>query len=224
MSAQSVRKYEAWGFLPPADRSAGGHRRFTPRHLEAMRVARALIGGYGWEPARRVMAAVHRGDTAAALAAVDASHGALDRERQQLGQLLGALRAAAQPTSAPPGAPTAQVGIGEAARRAGVRASAVRFWEQQGVLRPARDRSSRYRRYDARQLRLLEVVALLRRAGYGFDVVRLVVDELRAGRPARAVRAAEQRVEELTEASRRRVKATAALAAYLGVADAASGS
>jgi DNA-binding transcriptional MerR regulator len=187
-----------------------------------MRVARALIDGYGWEPARRAMAAVHRGDTAAALAAVDASHGALDRERQQLGQLLHTLRAAARSTSARPGAPTGPVGIGEAARRAGVRASAVRFWEQQGLLQPARDRSSGYRRYDARQLRLLEVVALLRRAGYGFDALRPVVDELRAGQPERAVRVAEQRLDELTEASRRRLKATAALAAYLDAADAAS--
>jgi DNA-binding transcriptional MerR regulator len=38
--ANTVRLYEAWDFLPPIPRSQSGYRRFTPAHLEQMRLAR----------------------------------------------------------------------------------------------------------------------------------------------------------------------------------------
>ena len=40
LSPQSVRNYERWGFLPPAGRGPGGHRRYGPRHLQAVQAAR----------------------------------------------------------------------------------------------------------------------------------------------------------------------------------------
>lgn len=43
----TVRLYEAWGFLPPIPRTASGYRCFTPAHLEQMRLARiALVWPY----------------------------------------------------------------------------------------------------------------------------------------------------------------------------------
>jgi hypothetical protein len=43
----TVRLYEAWGFLPPIPRSASGYRLFTAAHLDQMRLARtALCGPY----------------------------------------------------------------------------------------------------------------------------------------------------------------------------------
>lgn len=39
----TVRLYEAWGFLPPASRSSAGYRRFTRFHLNQMRLARMAL-------------------------------------------------------------------------------------------------------------------------------------------------------------------------------------
>jgi DNA-binding transcriptional MerR regulator len=84
----------------------------------------------------------------------------------------------------------------------GVRVSALRFWEEQGLLHPHRDDSSGYRLYDEQQMRRLRVVVLLKEAGYGFDAIRSVLDELSAGRPGSALRAIEGRRVELARASR----------------------
>lgn len=223
VSASTVRKYEGWGFLPPAERGPTGYRGYTERHVQALRVARTLMAGYGWQPAARLLQLVHRGDLAAAYAAVNAAHAALHRERLELEQLLAVLRTvaagAAQPGSdTQPGNGSPELTgllVGEAARHVGVTVAAVRFWEARGLLAPTRDASSRYRRYDTEQLRRLSLVVLLRKAGYDFATIRSVLERLRSGEPDQAVEAAERRLAELTESSRRHLAGTAALWHYL---------
>ena len=105
--------------------------------------------------------------------------------------------------------------IGEAASRAGVRPSAVRFWEQQGLLQPPRDPESTFRLYDRAQLTRLHVVAVLRQASYTFDAIRALLDELAVGRPDAALGAIERRRDDLTRASKLCARATAALWLYL---------
>ncbi|MDQ3541390.1 MAG: MerR family DNA-binding transcriptional regulator, partial [Chloroflexota bacterium] len=153
ISAASVRLYEREGFLPPAERSASGHRLYRTRHLDALRVSRSLMKGYGWEYARKVMQAVHRGDVPATMALVDAKHAGIDRGRHEVEEAVRALRLISEglATSSPPGDSPGQPGsvhVGEAARLAGVRPSSVRFWEQEGLLHPRRYPRSGYRLYD----------------------------------------------------------------------------
>jgi MerR family transcriptional regulator, redox-sensitive transcriptional activator SoxR len=58
-----------------------------------------------------------------------------------------------------------ELAIGEVARRAGVRASAVRYYESIGLL-PAPKRVNGQRRYDAGIVHLLNVVQLAQAAGF----------------------------------------------------------
>src|SRR5690242_21190014 len=95
LSVQQVRNYEAWGFLPPVARSGSGYRLYTPRHLAALQTARRMIAGYGWQPAREILQALHQGELDAALALIDAQHAALARQRERVEQALDALRTAA---------------------------------------------------------------------------------------------------------------------------------
>src|SRR4051795_10631045 len=81
LGVTQIRTYEKVGFLPPAERGPNGYRRYTDVHVEALRVARIVIGGYGWQPALDVMRAIHAGDRTAVLDLVNASHGALDHQR-----------------------------------------------------------------------------------------------------------------------------------------------
>lgn len=215
LGVQQVRNYEAWGFLPVAARSAAGYRLYTPRHLDALRTARTLIVGYGWRRALEVMRAIHAGDRDAALSTVDARHAELDTDRRRISETLDALQLLASRSSERPGRGGAgTLRVGQAARRVGVRASAVRYWEQRGLLSPPRDATSRYRAYDEEQMRRLRVVALLREVGHEFEVIASVLDEMASGRPARALEAVEARRDDVARASRACAEATATLWGY----------
>ena len=65
--------------------------------------------------------------------------------------------------------------IGEAARRAGVRVSLIRYYEDLGLL-PEPDRVSGQRRYDATVLRRLAVIDVAQRAGLSLEEIRELVE------------------------------------------------
>jgi DNA-binding transcriptional MerR regulator len=217
VSAQSVRKYEDLGFLPPAQRSASGHRRYGQRHLEAILAARAMQAGYGWLPALHIMQCVHQGDLAAALELIDARHAEVHAGRREVEDTLTALRdtlATEQPFHPGSGAHE-PLRVGDVARLVGVRVSALRFWEQVGLLQPRRDPASGYRLYDREQIRRLRIIVLLRRAGYRPERIATVLAAIGTGNPQSALAAIERRSAELAERSRRCAAATAAFWGYV---------
>ena len=215
ISVQQVRNFEASGFIPAAERSPSGYRRYTQQHLMALKTARHLIGGYGRQRARQIMQTAHQGRLADALTLIDERHAELARTRLQLEQTLAALSVlAAQLPLEMYSRFSERLRVGAAARLVGVRVSALRFWEQQGLLQPIREGGSNYRLYDEQQLRRLRIVALLRQANYDFAAIRTTLDELEAGQPQRAVAAVEQRRSELAGISWRCLQAIAAFYLY----------
>jgi DNA-binding transcriptional MerR regulator len=202
ISVQQVRNYEASGLIPPAERSTSGYRLYTQQHLAALKTARSLVKGYGWQRTPAIMQALHRGELSAALALIDTHHANLAGKRLQVEQTLTALRElAAQSDSLHSTRHPELLRVGEAAKQVGVRVSALHFWEQQGLLLPRREKSSRYRLYDEQQMRRLRVVVLLREAGYDFKVIQPVLDELAAGQPEKAIAAVERRRDDLKRIS-----------------------
>ena len=148
IGVQQVRNYEADGLIPPAERAANGYRQYTRQHLVALLTAQTLVAAYGFERARSVMLAMQDGQLPAALALIDEHHAGIASQRQQLERTLAALGTLATQSSSAHSRHARRLRVGEAAQEAGVRVSAVHFWEQQGLLQPVRDRSSRYRLYD----------------------------------------------------------------------------
>jgi DNA-binding transcriptional MerR regulator len=216
ISVQQVRNYEAGEFLPPAERSPAGYRRYTQKHRVALKIARNLAGSYGWQRARTMMQAVHRGNLSVALALIDECHAELAHKRLQIEQALTAVSTLVAQSTPPARARHAPpLRVGEAAKRVGVRVSALRFWEQQNLLHPGRDTRSRYRLYDEQQMGRLRVVVLLRDAGYDFNAIRTTLDELAAGQPARARAALEKKRAELARTSWDRLAAMADFHAYV---------
>ena len=201
ISVQQVRNYEASGLIPQARRSPSGYRLYTQQHLAALQTVRSMVPGYGWQRTPTIMQAIHRGDLATALAIIDERHAELAGKRLQVLQTLLVLQILATQSNPSQSSRPQLVRVGEAARQVGVRVSAIHFWEQQGLLHPVRDQYSRYRLYDEQQMRRLRVVALLRDAGYRFDVIQSVLDELAAGRPEKAIVAVEKRREDISRMS-----------------------
>ena len=213
LSTQQIRNYETDGFMPLVPRDPNGYRNYGERHLAALRAIRALLAaGYGGSRTASIMQSVNGGEIDTALAIVNARHAELDRDLRQVDLTLAAmgnLPDEARPTSSL--RPSSPLRIGEAARSVGVETSALRFWEAQRVLTPSRDPQSGYRVFDARQMVRLRLVVLLRRANYGFEAIRSVLDELAAGRPETTLRAIEQRRRDIATTSRLCAAATAAL-------------
>ncbi|GIJ07927.1 MerR family transcriptional regulator [Micromonospora andamanensis] len=214
VSVQQVRNYVDLGVLPPVERTASGYRIFTEAHARALTVARAMAHGHGWTRTREIMAAVHRGDLPTALALLDGGHAELDRERAQIRTVLGAFETVV--SSPRTTAPRRAVRVGVVADLVGVRTSQLRSWEARGLLRPARAAGTGYRVYDEAELRAAQVVALLRRGAYPFEIIAAVLDEMRTtGSPERVRAELARREQELHRRSLRRLAASATLHEYL---------
>jgi MerR family redox-sensitive transcriptional activator SoxR len=77
----------------------------------------------------------------------------------------------------------ATMGIGEVARRTGVSASAIRFYERNGLL-PEAERAGGKRRFGVDAVRRLGVIDIAKQAGFSLDEVRALLDSIDGGAPA----------------------------------------
>ena len=75
--------------------------------------------------------------------------------------------------------------IGQLARRAGLKTSAIRYYESVGLL-PEPPRESGQRRYGADALRRLQVIDVAKRAGFTLDEARVLLHHRHGGAPAHA--------------------------------------
>ncbi|MEV4711869.1 MerR family DNA-binding transcriptional regulator [Micromonospora sp. NPDC049374] len=216
VSVQQVRNYVDLGVLPSVERTPSGYRIFTDAHERALTVARVMADGHGWTRTREIMAAVHRGDLPTALASLDAGHAELDRERAEIRMVLGAFETVVTSPRRHTAAPRRAVRVGVVADLVGVRTSQLRSWEARGLLRPVREAGTGYRVYDEAEQRAAQVVALLRRGAYPFEIITAVLDEMRTtGSPQRVRAELARREQELHRRSRRRLAASATLHDYL---------
>jgi DNA-binding transcriptional MerR regulator len=210
LSAQAVRNYEDSALLPPATRTASGHRRYAQRHVLALDAFLALVPGLGHAAARAVMVAVHTDRIDDALDLIDRGHAALVADR---GVVDAVERTLADLTVRSWDGPA--VPIGPVAHQLGLQPATVRRWEREGLLRPGRDRQGDrvYRPADVRDAHL---VGQLRRAGHRLADIRGVLDGLRdGGDPARVTRALADRRRALYARSRAMLAGAAELDRYL---------
>src|SRR5947208_6363806 len=77
----------------------------------------------------------------------------------------------------------ASMTIGEVARRAGLQASAIRYYEKIGLL-PKTQRISGQRRYETNVLNYLAVIDVARQAGFRMDEMRQLFHGFGRGIPA----------------------------------------
>lgn len=90
--------------------------------------------------------------------------------------------------------------IGEVARQAGIRASAIRYYEQAGLI-PSPRRVAGRRRYDVAILESLDLIRLAQRAGFTIQEVRTLLHGFRHSTPAseRWRKMADRKIAELSE-------------------------
>ncbi|MBN1668914.1 MAG: MerR family transcriptional regulator [Anaerolineales bacterium] len=165
----TVRLYEAWGFISPVRRSPAGYRRFTEFHLDQMRLARLVLHG-GW-PGRSIrqsaVALVRQsacGDLGGALEMAYRHLALVQAERAQAEAAAQLLQRWAEGVATD--ATDEMLHTSAAARLLGVTVEMLRNWERNGLIRIPRDPTNGYRRYGANEIGRLRVIRMLSRAGY----------------------------------------------------------
>lgn len=217
ISAQQVRNYTDAGLLPPVSRTASGYRVYGERHRAALLVYRALARGFGWASAEQVIRAANDGDVPSALATVDAGHAELHERRLALRATAAALESLADDPDDMV-VPKERMRIGEVARHLGIRTSALRVWEQAGLLTPERQHGTGYRVYRRADVRDARLVQMLRQGHHLFRHIQPILDELHASGGTEALRAAiAQRERAHTAQATAMLEASARLHAYLRV-------
>jgi DNA-binding transcriptional MerR regulator len=199
-SVQQVRDLERLGVLPVAERGANGYRRYGAAHETALRAYRALAAAIGPVAARRWMPGAVAGRIAEAAEALNGMHVAIVEERGRVREALRGLDAAVFEAEDPFTDADAMT-IGELALALGVRSSALRHWEREGIVHPYRGTSSS-RSYGASAITEARIVAALRAGGYGIPAIARILDEVREhGGTPEVQRLLGRRLDELTRRS-----------------------
>ncbi|MCF7550363.1 MerR family transcriptional regulator [Pseudonocardia sp. WMMC193] len=173
-SVQLVRDLEALGVLSPAVRAANGYRVFSAHHVAELRVYRQLALAAGPVEARRVLQEVRDLPLDEAVARVSGLHTELSRARSEA----LAARRALLVIDAEPQVGEDSMTITQLAEALGVRTSALRFWESEGLLHPTRvGRAARV--YPVAAVREARIVVALRTAGHRIPELRATMAALR---------------------------------------------
>ncbi|MFB4352624.1 MerR family transcriptional regulator [Microbacterium sp. LS_15] len=208
-STQQVRDLERLGVLPPSTRGSNGYRRYERRHAVALRAYRDLAAAIGPVSARALMPSLIADPVEIAAERIDALHVDIADERRRVREALQGLEAAM--TDADDVFEDADaMSIAELAVAVGVRPSALRHWEREGLVHP--DRRHVTRSYRAAAITEVRIVAALRSGGYSIPLIAGILDQVREkGITADAERVLTERLSALTRRSVALLAAASAL-------------
>jgi DNA-binding transcriptional MerR regulator len=181
----TVRLYEGWGLIPPAERSPSGYRLFTQLHLDCLRLARTIYAAP--YPGRGFRAL---GSEIIQCAVVEDWHGALEKAQEHLAAVQTELEQAeaaadllehwAQRPSTDSEEDTRLL-IGEVSKLLGISIDIIRNAERNGLLRVPRNPHNNYRLFGKREIERLRIIRMLSKAGYSHMAILRMVIELDAG-------------------------------------------
>jgi DNA-binding transcriptional MerR regulator len=180
----TVRRYADRGLLPPVEHSPAGYRRFTPRHLDCLRLAWQIYapprpGLVIQQSAARILGTAVAGDWAGARDRADRHLALVQAERAQADLAASVLERWAAAT--PPAVPGRPLSIGQVTRVLGVTRDILRNWDRNGLIAIPRDPANGYRRYGAAEISRLRIIRMLSRAGYSLSAILRMLIQLDAG-------------------------------------------
>lgn len=182
----TVRLYEEWGFLPPADRGANGYRLWTSEHLDQMVFARTALDGFwpGRAIRRSALALVKlaASDGAAAALPAAAEHAELVRGERRRAEAAAAYLQ--EWASRAPASSSEAMPAREAAPLVGASPEQLRNWERNGLIDAPREERTGRRLYGSSELGRARVIRSLLLAGYSMMAIRRMTAELDRGRTA----------------------------------------
>ncbi len=182
----TVRLYEAWGFIAPVPRSPNGYRDYTPLHREQMRLAYlALKWPYsgGKQLVLDLVKCVVEGDLGMAMELAYHYLANVRMERTQAEAAIEFLERWARGQRLD--TTRRSLSIGQAAQHLGVTVDQLRNWERNGLLNVPRDEQTGYRLYSAAEIGRLRVIRMLRQSGHSMMAILRMLRQFDAGETER---------------------------------------
>lgn len=178
----TVRLYEAQGYLSPVPRTATGYRQYTQLHLEQMRLAHlALQWPYSSDKSlvQELVKCAAENDPGMAM---ELAYEHLIHIRTELTHAEAAVEflerwAQGQVVDTT----TRHLTIGQTAQHLRVTTDQLRNWDRNGLLDVPRDPETGYRLYSAREIGRLRVIRMLRQSGYSTMAILRVLRKFDAG-------------------------------------------
>ena len=177
ISTSALRHYESWGVVPAPARAANGYRLYTIEHLTYFRCLRAMFPGFGVAVTCKVLRLIQEANVDAAFWIVNKEQANLQQEKVAADQTLELLHHLELPPIANKRLKEFMT-IGEAAEFTGVTASAIRHWEKEGLLTPARDPENGYRLFTPTHIRKILLIRTLRGTVYFLKSMKEIVQAL----------------------------------------------
>ncbi len=178
----TVRLYEAKGYLSPVPRSKTGYRLFTSRHLEQMRLAHLALSSpsvVSRQVALDLVTYAADGDLGMAM---ELAYEFLTRVRMERTRAEAAVeflerwaRGLLMDTT------KHRLSIRQAADRLGITTDQLRNWDRSGLLSVPRDPETGYRLYGASEIGRLRVIRMLRQSGYSLMAILRMLRQFDAG-------------------------------------------
>lgn len=215
-SVQQIRDLERLGVVTSAVRADNGYRQFSTTVIGELGAYRDLAHAVGPVEARRAMREIRALPPGDAVALVCSFHVGINREREQAlvaRQALEAIQDEVKTEAAPTAADA--MTITELSRALGVRASTLRFWETEGLVKPQRiaNRSGSARHYQLAAIREARITAALRAAGYRIPDVQRAVAAIRdLDDVSRSLDALDTRLNSITDRTFSLIRAASTLA------------
>ncbi|MCA0458859.1 MAG: MerR family transcriptional regulator [Chloroflexi bacterium] len=180
----TIRLYEAWGFLPPIPRGTNGYRLYTRMHVEQAKLTQ-LAARWPYIVADKkllgdLVRSAANGDLGMAmeLAYLYLAHVRVERtlaeaaveflERWAAGHLMDTARQ--------------KMHIRQAAAHLNVTVDMLRNWERNGLIDVPRDPANGYRLYGSAEFGRLRVIRTLVHAGYSMMAVLQMMRQFDAGK------------------------------------------
>ncbi|WP_084778140.1 MerR family transcriptional regulator [Saccharibacillus sacchari] len=177
VSTTTLRRYEQLELIPIVSRHGVNRRVYTQVHMNAFAALRILAPGYGISVSYEAMRLIRSGKTNDAFWLINEQQSLIHEEKQRVMQMMQ-LIAQADFCRYNGRHVTENMTIRDVAEMAGVNTSAIRYWEKEGLISPARNARSGYRVFGPRELRRIVVISSLRRTVYFIENMRRLLDDL----------------------------------------------
>ncbi len=181
----TVRLYEQWGLIPPAERNPfNNYRRFTQKHLDQILLVRqvlqfSLLGGNIRTTVYDIIAQGMQDNLGGAL---ELAYKLLSQVQAEHAQAEAAVRYLERwVEGVPPDTTTRPLRIGEVARLLDVSIDQLHNWERNNLLEVPRDPSNGYRLYGPDEIGRLRVIRMLIRTRYSMMSVLRMLKKLDEG-------------------------------------------
>lgn len=170
VSNTTLKRYEDDGLIPPVMRTNGGQRRYEEIHRTAFMTIRSLLQSFPFSAAYELMHLALSGSYYKAYWIINEEQHKLFEERHRL-ELNKKLTVEMNkfPT------PKRTLKIGEVAKLAKTNTSAIRYWEERGLIHSERDSSSGFRYYIDSEIRKVLLISSLRKSVYFIEQIEKII-------------------------------------------------